>query len=111
MLTAPALLQENVLFGKPYDPDRYDAVLKACALEGAKCGSSCCLHHRNKELADVQWLSPVCQANQEWQQSSKISTCTAITADDVAALPAGSETELGERGINLSGALHCALLC
>ena len=33
------------------------------------------------------------------------------SADDVAALPAGSETELGERGINLSGALCCAVLC
>ena len=34
-----------------------------------------------------------------------------VNADDVAALPAGSETELGERGINLSGAplgLPCA---
>lgn len=33
------------------------------------------------------------------------------SADDVAALPAGSETELGERGINLSGMLCCAVLC
>lgn len=31
-----SLLQENVLFGKPYDADRYGAVLQACALEGEK---------------------------------------------------------------------------
>lgn len=29
-------LQENVLFGKPFDPVRYDAVLKSCALEGER---------------------------------------------------------------------------
>lgn len=54
--TLACLAQENILFGQPYEKQRYEAVLDACALR-----------------------------------------------DDVAALPAGDQTELGERGINLSG--------
>jgi hypothetical protein len=49
-------LQENITFGLPLDPQRYQEVISACAL-----------------------------------------------ADDIASLPAGDATELGERGINLSG--------
>lgn len=49
-------VQENVLFGAPYEKERYASVLAACAL-----------------------------------------------ADDIAGLPAGDATQLGERGINLSG--------
>jgi len=49
-------LRGNVLFGREFDQDRYDEVIKACAL-----------------------------------------------LDDLAVLPAGDETEIGERGINLSG--------
>jgi ATP-binding cassette subfamily C (CFTR/MRP) protein 1 len=44
-------LRGNVLFGREYDPERYQAVVEACAL-----------------------------------------------ADDLAILPAGDETEIGERG-------------
>ena len=51
-----ASLRENILFGSPFDPDRYERILEACALE-----------------------------------------------PDIAALPAGDQTEIGERGINLSG--------
>ena len=28
-----ATLRENILFGKPYDADRYSAVVEACALD------------------------------------------------------------------------------
>eukprot|EP00978_Attheya_sp_CCMP212_P023150 scaffold70236_cov57-Attheya_sp.AAC.1 len=49
-------LRDNVLFGRPFDQDRYDQVLQACALN-----------------------------------------------DDLSVLPAGDMTEIGERGINLSG--------
>eukprot|EP00977_Amphora_coffeiformis_P000393 scaffold108_cov162-Amphora_coffeaeformis.AAC.4 len=49
-------LRGNVLFGRPFDQERYDQVVEACAL-----------------------------------------------ADDMAVLPAGDMTEIGERGINLSG--------
>ena len=49
-------VRDNIIFGCPWDPIRYDAVLTACALD-----------------------------------------------DDMALLPAGDATELGERGINLSG--------
>mmetsp|Transcript_28549 Transcript_28549/g.67042 ORF Transcript_28549/g.67042 Transcript_28549/m.67042 type:complete len:1480 (+) Transcript_28549:1-4440(+) len=49
-------LKGNILFGRPYDEDRYQTIMSACALE-----------------------------------------------DDIAVLPAGDETEIGERGINLSG--------
>lgn len=49
-------LRGNVLFGREYNEERYQAVIKACAL-----------------------------------------------SDDFASLPAGDETEIGERGINLSG--------
>lgn len=49
-------VRENILFGRPYEPDWYAHVITACAL-----------------------------------------------VDDLAALPAGDATELGERGINLSG--------
>ena len=28
-----ATLRDNILFGLPYDPDRYDTVIEACALE------------------------------------------------------------------------------
>ena len=48
--------RDNVLFGEPFDAERYAAVVAACAL-GA----------------------------------------------DIASLPAGDSTEIGERGINLSG--------
>lgn len=34
--TGASLTQENVLFGKPYEADRYGEVLQACALEGEK---------------------------------------------------------------------------
>lgn len=49
-------LRGNILFGRPYDEDRYEHVIEACAL-----------------------------------------------LDDLAVLPAGDQTEIGERGINLSG--------
>lgn len=49
-------MQDNILFGCPFDADKYAAVLAACAL-----------------------------------------------VEDIAGLPAGDATELGERGINLSG--------
>ena len=49
-------LRGNILFGREFDQDRYDSILKACAL-----------------------------------------------LDDLAILPAGDKTEIGERGINLSG--------
>lgn len=49
-------LRGNVLFGRPFDQERYDRVVEACAL-----------------------------------------------LDDLAVLPAGDMTEIGERGINLSG--------
>jgi ATP-binding cassette subfamily C (CFTR/MRP) protein 1 len=49
-------LRGNILFGRPYDKDRYGEVVAACAL-----------------------------------------------LDDLAVLPAGDKTEIGERGINLSG--------
>ena len=49
-------LRGNILFGREFDQDRYDAVVEACAL-----------------------------------------------LDDLAILPAGDKTEIGERGINLSG--------
>lgn len=52
------VMQENILFGKAFDQERYRGVIEACALES-----------------------------------------------DIAQLPAGDLTELGERGINLSGAL------
>lgn len=48
--------QDNITFGLPLEPQRYQDVIRACAL-----------------------------------------------ADDIASLPAGDATELGERGINLSG--------
>lgn len=51
-----ATVRENILFGKPFDAQRYRQVLFACALE-----------------------------------------------DDMAILPAGDKTEIGERGITLSG--------
>ena len=28
-----ATLRENILFGKPYDPERYNTVVEACALD------------------------------------------------------------------------------
>ncbi|KAL7521737.1 hypothetical protein ACHAWX_006416 [Stephanocyclus meneghinianus] len=49
-------LKGNILFGRPYNEERYREIVKACAL-----------------------------------------------ADDLAILPAGDMTEIGERGINLSG--------
>ncbi|KAL9189124.1 hypothetical protein ACHAXT_011614 [Thalassiosira profunda] len=49
-------LRGNILFGRPFDEQRYDQVVKACAL-----------------------------------------------TDDLSVLPAGDMTEIGERGINLSG--------
>lgn len=49
-------LRGNILFGRQFDPDRYEEVIDACALR-----------------------------------------------DDLAVLPAGDMTEIGERGINLSG--------
>jgi ATP-binding cassette subfamily C (CFTR/MRP) protein 1 len=49
-------LRGNILFGRPFDQERYDQVVEACAL-----------------------------------------------LDDMVALPAGDMTEIGERGINLSG--------
>ena len=49
-------LRGNILFGRPFDQERYDKVVEACAL-----------------------------------------------LDDMAVLPAGDMTEIGERGINLSG--------
>ncbi|KAL7550859.1 hypothetical protein ACHAWF_014062 [Thalassiosira exigua] len=49
-------LRGNILFGRPFDEERYEKVVKACAL-----------------------------------------------VDDLAVLPAGDMTEIGERGINLSG--------
>eukprot|EP00879_Flechtneria_rotunda_P017481 GHRR01018328.1.p1 GENE.GHRR01018328.1~~GHRR01018328.1.p1 ORF type:complete len:1541 (+),score=583.94 GHRR01018328.1:446-5068(+) len=51
-----ATLRENITFQTPYDQQRYDAVIEACALQ-----------------------------------------------QDLSELPAGDQTELGERGINLSG--------
>ncbi|KAK6454593.1 uncharacterized protein RJT20DRAFT_130772 [Scheffersomyces xylosifermentans] len=51
-----ATVRENILFGKNYDPVKYNQVLHACALQ-----------------------------------------------DDLAILPAGDRTEIGERGITLSG--------
>ena len=53
------MLQDNILFGRPFEEDFYKAVLGACALDA-----------------------------------------------DLADLPAGDMTELGERGINLSGTLQ-----
>jgi len=50
------LLQDNILFGRPFEEGFYKRVLSACALDA-----------------------------------------------DLADLPAGDMTELGERGINLSG--------
>ena len=55
-MMVPMELQENITFGLPLDQQRYQGVIRACAL-----------------------------------------------ADDIASLPAGDATELGERGINLSG--------
>ena len=49
-------LQGNIIFGRPFDQERYDQVVEACALR-----------------------------------------------DDLAILPAGDKTEIGEHGINLSG--------
>ncbi|KAM3726825.1 Multidrug resistance-associated protein [Dirofilaria immitis] len=49
-------LMDNILFGKPFDSERYETVLDACALK-----------------------------------------------PDLATLPAGDQTEIGEKGINLSG--------
>lgn len=54
-----ASLKDNILFQAPFDKERYNSVINACAL--------------NQDLAE---------------------------------LPAGDMTELGERGINLSGVLH-----
>ncbi|EJD37726.1 hypothetical protein AURDEDRAFT_187977 [Auricularia subglabra TFB-10046 SS5] len=51
-----ATLRDNILFGQPYDEDRYAEVLRACALE-----------------------------------------------HDIAGFPRGDATEIGERGVNLSG--------
>ena len=49
-------MQDNILFGKPFQKKRYEEVLKACALE-----------------------------------------------PDLKILSAGDQTEIGEKGINLSG--------
>ena len=51
-------LKENIIYGNPYDEERYQQTLRVCAL-----------------LQDIQ------------------------------VLPAGHETEIGERGINLSGGM------
>ena len=55
-------LQDNILFGRPFEEDFYKGVVGACALDA-----------------------------------------------DLADLPAGDMTELGERGINLSGKLQFLL--
>jgi ATP-binding cassette subfamily C (CFTR/MRP) protein 1 len=61
-------LRGNVLFGREFEKDRYDAIIEACAL-----------------------------------------------VDDLAILPAGDKTEIGERGINLSGGqkvrIHSSFFC
>ena len=38
-----ATLRDNILFGLPYDPDKYESVIEACALEKvfAWCTSTC----------------------------------------------------------------------
>ena len=51
-----ATLRDNILFGKPYDKNRYEKVINACALK-----------------------------------------------TDLEILPGGDQTEIGEKGINLSG--------
>lgn len=58
-----ATLRDNILFQQPYNKERYDAIIAACALQ-----------------------------------------------QDLDELPAGDETELGERGVNLSGELPRATL-
>ena len=32
-----ATLRENILFGKPYDQEKYNTVLEACALDKVRC--------------------------------------------------------------------------
>ena len=32
-----ATLRDNILFGLPYDPDKYDTVIEACALQKVSC--------------------------------------------------------------------------
>lgn len=58
-----ATLRENILFGKESDPDRFEMVIRACALEA-----------------------------------------------DIDVLAYGLETEIGERGINLSGGMSFSML-
>lgn len=32
-----ATMRDNILFGLPYEPEKYDAVIEACALEMVSC--------------------------------------------------------------------------
>ena len=102
----PLLLQENILFGQQYNKERYQAVLRACALEGGRvppllllpaalhCGSP----------ADSRLCCRCCLPQTPSTVQLMLSPCLpACPAEDIAALPAGSETQLGERGNNLSG--------
>ena len=53
-------MKENILFGCDFDPERYEAVIQACALEpvsrGETCGLGVCtLVHARAPIPQLDW--------------------------------------------------------
>jgi ATP-binding cassette subfamily C (CFTR/MRP) protein 1 len=95
-----ATLQDNILYGDPYDHARYETCVKCALLRHA---------HTTHRWLPMMWLEPHigggvrvhhlgwgCMDGYAWIRVCEL-------RQDVAMLPSGDMTEIGEKGINLSG--------
>ena len=88
-------LRENILFGQPYQSDRYNAVVEACALD--KVGSVCMSSSSWNEVSMSIGLTPGVYLSSFFFRS------TFPSHQDIALLVDGDLTLVGERGVTLSG--------
>jgi ABC-type multidrug transport system fused ATPase/permease subunit len=102
-------VRENILFGSPMDEARCglaSARLLASLLSSGNMGSTPALNHPpppalpHPPSSHLPTTSPA--KTTQIRYRAVISACA--LEQDLAELPAGDETELGERGVNLSGA-------
>ncbi len=86
---AAGTVRDNVLFGQPWDEKKYRQV---------RC-RACCSLRRGKAARQGDAMRSRCRRCM-WCGAQVLRACA--LEPDVAGLPAGDQTELGERGINVS---------
>ena len=90
-------VRENILFGQPYQPEWYDTVVQACALDKVSVCSSLGLHCTRPVLLHL-WFA---ESPPFFKPIPSLPSPP--FSQDIDQLVEGDQTLVGERGVTLSG--------